>query len=65
MNILLTSHAGFRHQWKQRWAVYDKKQCRLRFYKTDKEEDVINEVDVQSATFTYDADDQNGQFKMR
>jgi len=65
MSILIVSAGGLRHQWKQRWVVYDKKQCKLRFFKSDKEEEIINEVDVLSATFVFDVEnDQNGQFKM-
>ena len=37
----------------------------MRFYKTDFEVDILGEIDVLSATFTYDLEnDQNGQFKI-
>ena len=50
---------------KVRWGVYDKSQCKLRFYKSDFEEDIVDEIDVLSGTFTYDLEnDQNGQFKI-
>jgi len=65
ISVLIISAGGLRQQWKPRWGVYDKSQCKLRFYKNNFEEDVIGETDVLSATFTYDLEnDQNGQFKI-
>jgi len=65
ISILIISAGGLRQQWKPRWGVYDKNQCRLRFYKSDFEKDIVGEIDVLSATFTYDLEnDQNGQFKI-
>ena len=65
ISVLVISAGGLRQQWKPRWGVYDKSQCKLRFYKSDFEEDIVGEIDVLSATFTYDLEnDQNGQFKI-
>jgi len=65
ISVLLISAGGLRQQWKPRWGVYDKNQCKLRFYKSDCEKDIVGEIDVLSATFTYDLEnDQNGQFKI-
>ena len=62
---MIISAGGLRQQWKPRWGVYDKSQCKLRFYKSDFEEDIVGEIDVLSGTFTYDLEnDQNGQFKI-
>jgi len=65
ISVLIISAGGLRQQWKPRWGVYDKNQCKLRFYKSDFEKDIVGEIDVLSATFTYDLEnDQNGQFKI-
>merc|ERR1719209_1957719 len=64
VNILSVTTGGLRQQWKPRWAVQDPGGCKLRFFKTELEEEVVGEVNIMGATFVYDAGDVNGQFKI-
>ena len=47
-----------------RWGVQDRSGCKLRFYKSEAEEEVLGELDIQAATFIYNAEDMNGHFKI-
>ena len=47
-----------------RWGVQDRAGCKLRFYKSEAEEEVLGEMDIQAATFIYNAEDMNGHFKI-
>ena len=65
MSVLTPTTAGLRQSWKTRWAAYDPTQCKLRLYKTSQELDMVGELDIQTATFTYDLDNENnGMFKL-
>lgn len=64
LSVLSISAGGLRQQWKPRWGVQDPTGGKLRFYKTEQEEEVVGEIDIMSATFVYDAGDANGQFKI-
>jgi len=64
INILFTSPVGLRSQWRERWVVYDNRDCRLRIYKSCEETDKMEqEIDVLSATFNYNLDNPgSGEF---
>ena len=63
--MLVTSAKGLRQMMKVRWFVYDKKSGRLKYYRSEDESDFVGEIDVQSATFCYDVqNDRNGEFTM-
>ena len=63
--MLTVTAAGLRQVWKSRWAVYDPTHCRLNLFKTSEEVVLTGELDIQTATFTYDLDnDNNGVFKL-
>ena len=52
---------------KTRWFVYDKKAGKLKYYRNEKEDlggaDPVGEIDVASATFCYDVEEDNsGEF---
>ena len=65
MCVLTPTTVGLRQSWKMRWAAYDPTQCKLRLYKTCQELDMVGELDIQTATFTYDLDNENnGMFKL-
>ncbi len=65
LSMLVVSAKGLRQMMKVRWFVYDKKTGRLRYYRTDEEGECLGELDVHSATFCYDVqNDRNGEFTM-
>ena len=63
--MLTVTTAGLRQAWKPRWAVYDPNLCKLKLFKTCEELDLAGELDILTATFTYDLDSENnGMFKL-
>ncbi|XP_023328220.1 uncharacterized protein LOC111701257 [Eurytemora carolleeae] len=66
VRLLSFSAGGFLQQWKERWAVYDYGDCRLRIYKNKDELDKTEEeVDILSATFNYNLENStNGEFTL-
>ena len=65
ISLLTVTTGGLRQTWKPRFAVYDPNQCKLNLFKNSDEADLVGELDIQAATFTYDLDnDNNGMFKI-
>ena len=65
--MLVIGAKGLRQMTKTRWFVYDKKAGRLKYYRTEKEEqnmsEPVGDIDVSSATFQYKAgEDNSGEF---
>ena len=62
--MLVIGAKGLRQMMKTRWFVYDKKAGKLRYYRTEKEEqnggDPVGDIDISSATFCYDVSEDNG-----
>ena len=65
ISLLTVTTVGLRQTWKPRFAVYDPSQCKLNLFKNSDETELVGELDIQGATFTYDLDnDNNGMFKI-
>ena len=65
MSVLVVTAGGLRHQWKPRWAVYCAAQCRLLLYRSSEEAELLGELSILTATFTYDLEnDSSGVFKL-
>ena len=67
LHMLVISAKGLRQMMKTRWFVYDRKAGRLRYFRSEKEEqsgqDPVGDIDISSATFCYDVgEDNNGEF---
>ena len=67
LHMLVIGAKGLRQMTKTRWFVYDKKAGRLKYYRTEKEEqnmsEPVGDIDVSSATFRYDVgEDNSGEF---
>ena len=65
LSMLETRVKGLRQMMKVRWFVYDKKSGRLRYYRSEEEGECLGELDVHSATFCYDVqNDKCGEFTL-
>lgn len=53
LSLLVITAGGLLQCWKERWAVYDPRDCKLRLYKDKEETGDCEEVDILSATYNY------------
>ena len=64
LHMLVISAKGLRQLMKTRWFVYDRKAGKLRYYKNQNDEqngeDPLGDIDVSSATFCYNVEEDNG-----
>lgn len=69
LHMLVVSAKGLRQVMKTRWFVYDKKNGKLKYYRSEAEEKAnelpLGQLDLSSATFCYDLEtDVNGEFSI-
>ena len=63
MKIL--SNTENEEEWVNCWVTFNKKHCKLKICTDEKEEDIIDEIDICGATFVYDLENsQNGELKL-
>ena len=64
LHMLVISAKGLRQLMKTRWFVYDRKAGKLKYYKNQNDEqngeDPLGDIDVSSATFNYNLEEDNG-----
>ena len=66
IHLYCFSPSSLTKQWTPLWAVFDTQDCRMRIFKGEKEEEMMEEINIGDATFIYDLENsQNGEFKIR
>jgi len=65
VHLYCFSPSSLTKQWTPLWAVFDIQDCRMRIFKGQNEEEMVEEINIGDATFIYDLENsQNGEFKI-